>query len=470
MAAEYNKNHRRQGKHKTIQIVKFELAFSGLVVAFVPYPAESMHNVFVGKPCYSFHQCKEKKRIKQVGCKAHHLVNNQSQKEFVVQFNYFFSIFPNKHGNFRDLDDIRHVLFPKTTDVDNSCILATGVMIKLHAMLQRQVSLRSLNTFGFDISAMLFAEIAEIEQLNSIWKTNLLTQSSPLVLGGGSNIVFTGDYPGLILRNCFSGINISHQTAEHVYLTCGGGEPWHTVVMHAVQHNWGGLENMSLIPGTMGAAPIQNIGAYGAELKDVFESLRAFDMLAGKMISMHAKDCRFGYRDSIFKQEGKGRYFITEVTLRLSKNPVVNVKYGDIATTLDNWKINKPGIADVSRAVIHIRQSKLPDPAVLGNCGSFFKNPVISATQAAALTKQFPDAKCFEQPDGGVKIAAGWLIEEGGWKGFRRGDAGVHEKQALVLVNYGNATGKEIISLAREIVEDIRIKFGVELEMEVNSR
>lgn len=378
--------------------------------------------------------------------------------------------FPSNRRNFFYLDDIYHVLLPKTTDVDNSYTFSTGVMIKLHAMLQRQVSLRSLNTFGFDISAMLFAEIAEIDQLNSIWKTNLLTQSSPLVLGGGSNIVFTGDYPGLVLRNCFAGMNISHQTAEHIYLTCGGGEPWHNVVMHTVQHNWGGLENLSLIPGTMGAAPIQNIGAYGAELKDVFESLRAFDMLTGNMVTLHAEDCRFGYRDSIFKQEGKGRYFITEVTIRLSKNPVVNLKYGDIATTLDNWKISKPCIADVCRAVIHIRQSKLPDPAVLGNCGSFFKNPVVTATQAAALTKQYPEAKCFEQPNGSVKIAAGWLIEKGGWKGFRRGDAGVHEKQALVLVNYGHATGKEIIGLAQEIVEDIRTKFGVELEMEVNSR
>lgn len=337
-------------------------------------------------------------------------------------------------------------------------------------MLKRHISLKSLNTFGFDVEASLFMPVADTEILHNVWKTNLLSLNSPLILGGGSNILFKDNYPGLVLQNLIAGMQVVNETEDHVWLRCGGGEVWHNVVMHTIQHNWGGLENMSLIPGTIGASPIQNIGAYGAELKDVFENLEAFDIWHGKMVTLGAEECTFGYRDSIFKQAGKGRYFITHVTLRLNKKPAVNVKYGDIANTLEQWGITKPGIADVSRAVIHIRRSKLPDPAELGNCGSFFKNPVVSKETADALCAAHPDAKRFDQPDGTAKLAAGWLIEKAGWKGFRRGDAGVHEKQALVLVNYGHATGAEILSLAREIVEDIQTKFQVRLEMEVNTR
>jgi UDP-N-acetylmuramate dehydrogenase len=340
----------------------------------------------------------------------------------------------------------------------------------LHLMLQRHIPLKSLNTFGFDVEASLFLPIADEEILHNVWKTNLLSMSSPLILGGGSNILFKDNYPGLILQNLIAGMQVAKETENHIWLRCGGGEVWHNVVMYTIQNNWGGLENMSLIPGTIGASPIQNIGAYGAELKDVFEELEAFDMLYGKMVTLRADDCAFAYRDSLFKQNGKGRYFITYVTLRLNKNPSVNVKYGDIANILEQWGISKPGIADVSRAVIHIRRSKLPDPAELGNCGSFFKNPVVSREVADTLCATYPDAKRFDQPDGTAKLAAGWLIEKAGWKGYRRGDAGVHEKQALVMVNYGNATGAEILSLAGEIVEDIQAKFQVTLEMEVNTR
>ncbi|NBP05019.1 MAG: UDP-N-acetylmuramate dehydrogenase [Bacteroidetes bacterium] len=340
----------------------------------------------------------------------------------------------------------------------------------LHLMLQRHIPLKSLNTFGFDVEASLFLPIADEEILHNVWKTNLLSMSSPLILGGGSNILFKDNYPGLILQNLIAGMQVAKETENHIWLRCGGGEVWHNVVMYTIQNNWGGLENMSLIPGTIGASPIQNIGAYGAELKDVFEELEAFDMLYGKMVTLRADDCAFAYRDSLFKQNGKGRYFITYVTLRLNKNPSVNVKYGDIANILEQWGISKPGIADVSRAVIHIRRSKLPDPAELGNCGSFFKNPVVSKEVADTLCATYPDAKRFDQPDGTAKLAAGWLIEKAGWKGYRRGDAGVHEKQALVMVNYGNATGAEILSLAGEIVEDIQAKFQVNLEMEVNTR
>lgn len=337
-------------------------------------------------------------------------------------------------------------------------------------MLKQHIPLKSLNTFGFDVEASLFLPVADTEILKNVWKTNLLSQSSPLILGGGSNILFKGNYAGLVLHNLVSGMAVVKETDNHVWLRCGGGEVWHNVVMHAIQHNWGGLENMSLIPGTIGASPIQNIGAYGAELKDVFEELEAFDMWYGNMVTLNATECAFGYRDSIFKQAGKGRYFITHVTLRLHKKPEVNVKYGDIAAILEQWGITRPGIADVSRAVIHIRRSKLPDPAELGNCGSFFKNPVVSREIADALTQAYPDAKRFDQPDGTVKLAAGWLIEKAGWKGFRRGDAGVHEKQALVMVNYGHATGAEVLALASNIVEDIASKFNVTLEMEVNTR
>lgn len=335
-------------------------------------------------------------------------------------------------------------------------------------MIHRNRSLRQLNTFGFDVSALLYAEIGHADELKSLWKTSLLSQSSPLILGGGSNILFTADYPGLVLQNRMSGFTVEREDGDHVFVRIGGGENWHQTVMMAIENGWGGIENLSLIPGTAGAAPIQNIGAYGVELKDTFHSLRAFDTLEGRMTEFNHQECRFGYRDSIFKQEGKGRFFICDITLKLSRSPQIHLQYGDIRSTLEAWGISRPGIADVSRAVIHIRQTKLPDPAVIGNCGSFFKNPVISREQADGLEKAFPDLRRFEQPDGNAKIPAGWLIEKAGWKGFRRGDAGVHEKQALVLVNYGHASGEEIRDLATEIRDDIQSRFGIRLEMEVN--
>lgn len=335
-------------------------------------------------------------------------------------------------------------------------------------MICKNQSLRQLNTFGFDISALLYAEIRHSDELKSLWKTTLLSQSSPLILGGGSNILFTADYPGLVLQNRMNGFSIEKEDGDSVWVRIGGGENWHQTVIRAIEQGWGGIENLSLIPGTAGAAPIQNIGAYGVELKDTFHSLSAFDMAEGKMTEFMHDECRFGYRDSIFKQEGKGRFFICDITLKLSKKPQIHLQYGDILSTLESRGISQPSIADVSRAVIQIRQSKLPDPAVIGNCGSFFKNPVISRELATELGKTFPDLRTFDQPDGKVKIPAGWLIEKAGWKGFRRGDAGVHEKQALVLVNYGGATGREIRDLAREIGDDIQSRFGIRLEMEVN--
>lgn len=337
-------------------------------------------------------------------------------------------------------------------------------------MLLRNVSLQHLNTFGFDVTADVWFAFDSEEQLKSIWKTNLLDRSSPLILGGGSNIVFTQNYPGIVLKNCFAGYRVDKEDQEYVWLQVGGGENWHNLVMHTVNHGWGGIENLSLIPGTAGAAPIQNIGAYGTELKDVFHSLRAFDLKEGKMTTITAENCRFGYRDSIFKNEAKGRYIICSITLKLSKKPVINVRYGDIAATLESWQITSPGIADVSRAVIHIRQSKLPNPEVLGNCGSFFKNPVVPVELAKQIAQTHPDLKQFDAQPGFTKLPAAWLIDKAGWKGFRRGDAGVHEKQALVLVNYGKATGNDIFELACDIQSDVLLKFGVSLEMEVNIR
>jgi UDP-N-acetylmuramate dehydrogenase len=233
--------------------------------------------------------------------------------------------------------------------------------------------------------------------------------------------------------------------------------------------NLGGIENLSLIPGTVGASPIQNIGAYGVELKDVFHSLSAFHLPSGEIHHFDAKACEFGYRDSIFKREKRGQYFIVSVQLKLSQNAEIKTQYGDIQATLDGWGIAKPTIHDISKAVIFIRESKLPNPAEIGNCGSFFKNPVVSSDIIPMLQSQYPDIKTFPAGEGLTKVPAGWLIEKAGWKGFRRDDVGVHAKQALVLVNYGNGSGQEIIDLAHEIQVDILTKFGIALEMEVNA-
>lgn len=337
-------------------------------------------------------------------------------------------------------------------------------------MIQKGISLKGFNTFGFGVDAALFGRITHTEAIEAIWKTTLIPSSHLLILGGGSNIVFAGNYPGLILKNEIMGKAIIQETDQHVLLRIGGGENWHETVMWAVSNGWGGMENLSLIPGTVGAAPIQNIGAYGTELEQVFDHLEAFDLQEGKWVTFNHEQCRFGYRESIFKHEGKGRYFITHVVLRLAKNPTVNVKYGDIQAVLDGLGIANPSIQDVSNAVIQIRRSKLPDPATLGNCGSFFKNPVIELQHFTTLQAQYPDIRSFPAAEGTVKVPAAWLIEKCGWKGFRRGDAGVHAKQALVLVNYGQASGPEIIGLAKEIQQSVWDTFQVRLEMEVNVR
>jgi UDP-N-acetylmuramate dehydrogenase len=290
-------------------------------------------------------------------------------------------------------------------------------------------------------------------------------------LGGGSNILFTQPVTGLLLKNEIKGIAVTRTWSQKVHVTVGGGENWHAFVLWAVQNGYGGVENLSLIPGTVGAAPVQNIGAYGVELKDVMVRLRAVELETGKLRTFSKRDCAFGYRDSIFKRAAKGKYLITEVVFSLTRSRHrIYIQYGDIAQTLQTilGDEQQPTIADVSRAVIQIRSSKLPDPAQIGNCGSFFKNPEISAEQFQWIKARFPQAPGYPLPDGKVKIPAGWLIEQCGWKGKRVGNTGCYEKQALVIVNHGGATGPEVQQLAADIIQSVLEKFEVALEPEVN--
>ena len=330
-----------------------------------------------------------------------------------------------------------------------------------------QYPLKPYNTFGFNVFAKQINIIFHPNELNDLYLAQKINETSR-VLGGGSNILFTQDFEGQLLKNEIKGRNIISETKETIDIAFGGGENWHESVIFCVNNNWGGIENLSLIPGTIGASPIQNIGAYGSEIKDTFLWLKAFNLKTGNIETFNYGDCNFGYRDSYFKREGKNNYFITEVCFRLSKNPIINVQYGDIQAVLDNAKIKFPTIKDVSDAIISIRQSKLPNPSELGNCGSFFKNPVILKSQFISLLEKYPDIKSFPVSETLVKVPAGWLIEKAGWKGKRYGAVGVHEKQALVLVNYGDGTGIEIKNLAQNILQNILETFGIQLEIEVN--
>lgn len=289
------------------------------------------------------------------------------------------------------------------------------------------------------------------------------------VLGGGSNILLTDNVPGLIIKNEIDGIAIAEVSKEETLIEVGGGVEWHDLVLWAIGNDLGGIENLSLIPGSVGAAPIQNIGAYGVELKDVFHSLEAVELATGKVHTFNLSDCNFGYRDSYFKKEGKGKYFISKVRLKLSvRNHELNLSYGAIERTLEEMEVQNPTVQDVSHAVISIRRSKLPDPKEIGNSGSFFKNPELSKEDFNPLFEQYPNIPKYELPNEKVKVPAGWLIEQAGWKGKRFGDIGCHEKQALVLVNYGNGNGKDIWDLAQKIQNSVKDKFGVQLTPEVN--
>jgi UDP-N-acetylmuramate dehydrogenase len=338
--------------------------------------------------------------------------------------------------------------------------------------VQGNISIKAYNTFGISVYANLFAKFYSIPELAELLEFSKLQTTIPkpqtLILGGGSNILFTHDFNGLVLKNEIMGIKTVREDEHHVYVQAGAGENWHGFVEYCLNHGLAGVENLSLIPGNVGASPMQNIGAYGVEIKDVFYSLEAYHIKERRLVNFTLNDCEFGYRESVFKKRFKDEFVITDVTFRLNRIPDFNISYGAISQELEKMGVKDLSIRAVSQAVINIRSSKLPNPAEIGNAGSFFKNPEISSHEFHELTRMYSGIVGYELPNGNVKLAAGWLIEQCGWKGFRRGDAGCHDKQALVLVNYGNATGKEIYDLSEEILHNVEEKFGVRLEREVN--
>jgi UDP-N-acetylmuramate dehydrogenase len=334
-------------------------------------------------------------------------------------------------------------------------------------LLKENVSLRTYNTFGIDVTGRYFGEFSNEATFDEFAKFSKQCGLPLLILGGGSNILFTQNANAVVIRNLIPGIAVIDETPDHVWVKVGSGVVWHDFVRHCIAHNWGGVENLSLIPGSVGAGPMQNIGAYGVELKDVFHSLDAWHINDRAIVSFDSAACEFGYRESTFKGKNKNQFMITAVTFKLSKDPVLNTSYGAIEQELQKAGIVNPTVLDISDAVIRIRRSKLPDPAQIGNAGSFFKNPVIEESQFKTLQQQYSDIVGY--PSGAsVKVAAGWLIEEAGWKGHSRGTHGVHALQALVLVNYGGATGHEVHQLSSDIIQSVQEKFGITLEREVN--
>ena len=333
--------------------------------------------------------------------------------------------------------------------------------------IESNFSLKNYNTFSIDATAEKFVAVHSILELETILKEQ--KKSEKFILGGGSNMLLTQNINALVIHIDLKGIKIVNQNDDFVEIECQSGENWHEFVLWTINNGFGGLENMSLIPGNVGTTPVQNIGAYGTEIKDTFVSCSAINIENQSIKSFSNAECNFGYRESVFKNELKNQYIITSVTFKLTtKNHKINISYGDIKTELEKNNITIPTLIDVSNAVIAIRQSKLPDPKILGNSGSFFKNPIISKKAFEIVKGKFPDIKHFEISDSEVKVPAGWLIEQVGFKGKRIGDAGVHKNQALVLVNYGNATGQEILDLSKNIQKTVFEKFGIAIETEVN--
>lgn len=330
------------------------------------------------------------------------------------------------------------------------------------------VSLRPYNTFGIDATARYFASFDSAEALQVILEDPKWGAVPKMILGGGSNILLTKDYEGLVLKNEIKGIHIIKEDEAHVYVQAGAGENWHQFVMYCIDKDLAGLENLSLIPGNVGASPMQNIGAYGVEIKDVFYELDAWHVKDQGLVKFNKEACEFGYRESVFKRKYKDQFVILQVTYRLNKTPHFNTSYGAIEQEMERMGVKELSIRAISDAVIHIRSSKLPNPAEIGNAGSFFKNPEISKEKYEALKEAFPAIVAYPLPHDQYKLAAGWLIEQAGWKGYRDGDAGVHAKQALVLVNYGHASGEELVELSWKVIESVKEKFGVVLEREVN--
>lgn len=337
--------------------------------------------------------------------------------------------------------------------------------------VHQNYSLKKLNTFGIDAYAKYFAEFDHVEELRMLLDDESFNQSK-MILGGGSNLLLIRNFDGLVLKNNIPGIQIIKEDTDAVFLKVGAGVNWHQFVLHCVNHNYGGVENLSLIPGNVGASPMQNIGAYGVEIKDVFYELEALDMKERAVRKFSASDCEFGYRESVFKKKYKNRFVIINVTYQLRKEPVFNISYGAIEEELKRNDVVGLSVKAISDAVVRIRSSKLPDPKLIGNAGSFYKNPVISSHEFHKLNElaqlERAHLPAYKIDASHFKIPAGWLIEQCGWKGYRKGDAGCYDKQALVLVNYGNADGKEIYELSEEIKISVQEKFGIELEREVN--
>ena len=330
------------------------------------------------------------------------------------------------------------------------------------------VSLKNYNTFGIDVKARIWAEITNENELKSLLLKSETENLPKLILGGGSNILLTKDFDGLVIINSIPGINIIDDDKSTVLIEAGAGVIWHDLVMYCVDNNFGGIENLSLIPGTAGAAPLQNIGAYGQELKSVFHFLKGIYIRRSAEKKIYNQDCEFGYRDSIFKNQLKEKFIITSIILRLHKDPVVSLNYASIKDEIEKLHLQRITIKDVSNAVCEIRRSKLPDPKVLGNAGSFFKNPEVNSGKFNDLKKEYPDITGYDSSNGIIKLAAGWLIEKCGWKGKRIGNVGSHSKQSLVLVNYGGSTGAEILQFAKQIKSSVYEKFGINLYEEVN--
>ncbi|WP_270711759.1 UDP-N-acetylmuramate dehydrogenase [Phocaeicola coprophilus] len=328
-------------------------------------------------------------------------------------------------------------------------------------------SLLLYNTFGMDVKASRFVEYASVEELRGLWNAEREAVARALHIGGGSNLLFASDYEGLILHSAIKGYTVVKETEEEVEVRVGAGEVWDDFVAYTVANGWYGAENLSLIPGEVGASAVQNIGAYGVEAKDLIVSVDTFGLETGEERRFMREECRYAYRESVFKQELKGKYAVTFVTYRLKKHPVFHLEYGNIRAELEKQGC-QVDLENVRRIIIAIRQAKLPDPKVLGNAGSFFMNPVVPKMQFEALLAQYPDMPHYPVDEAHVKIPAGWMIDRCGWKGKRVGHAGVHEKQALVLVNCGGATGKEVMHLAEEIVASVRERFGVTIRPEVN--
>lgn len=328
-------------------------------------------------------------------------------------------------------------------------------------------SLKKYNTFGIEAKAKQFVAVHTVAELKTVLEQH--QHDKKFILGGGSNMLLTQDIDALVIHVDLKGKRIVKEDDDFVWVESDAGEVWHEFVLWTIDQNFGGLENMSLIPGNVGTTPVQNIGAYGTEIKDTFVSCEAMHINTQTMKKFTKDACHFGYRESIFKQEAKDQYVITSVVFKLTKrNHKINTSYGDITSELTKNNIQIPNLKDVSNAVIAIRQSKLPDPKELGNSGSFFKNPVISKSQFEKVQKNFPDVKFFEVSPSEVKVPAGWLIEHAGLKGYRKDNAGVHKNQALVLVNYGNASGQEILDLSRYVQKTVFDKYGIAIEAEVN--